>query len=159
VRRSDGRILWKLGGTHRAQSLKVKGDVYGRFPIDGQHDARMHPDGTLSVHDNGSSRYRRPRVVRYRINRRTRTARLVQRLVDKRVKHSYCCGSAQRLAKGRWLVDWGANSLIEELTGRGRRVLALTLPRRLFSYRAQSVPRGVLTRDALHKAMNTMFPR
>jgi arylsulfotransferase ASST len=159
VRRSDGRILWKLGGTRRAQSLKVKGDVYSRFPIDGQHDARMYPDGTLSVHDNGSARYRRPRVVRYRINRRTKTARLVQRLVDKRVKHSYCCGSAQRLAKGRWLVDWGANSLIEELTGRGKRVLALTLPRKLFSYRAQSVPRGVLTRDALRAAMNTMFPR
>ena len=159
VRRSDGRILWKLGGTRRAQSLKVRGDPYGRWPVDGQHDARMHPDGTLSVHDNGTFRYRRPRVVRYRVNRRARTARLVQRLVDKRVKHSYCCGNAQSLAHGRWLVDWGANSLIEELTGRGKRILALTLPRKLFSYRAQSVPRGILSRDALHAAMDAMFPR
>jgi hypothetical protein len=97
--------------------------------------------------------------VRYRINRRKRTATLVQQLVDKRVAHSYCCGNAQRLARGRWLVDWGSNSLIEELTGRGGRVLAITLPRKLFSYRAQSVPRGILTRDKLHAAMDTMFPR
>ncbi|MEA2441692.1 MAG: hypothetical protein QOH76_3116 [Thermoleophilaceae bacterium] len=159
VRRSDGRILWKLGGTHRAESLRVKDHSHPREPLDGQHDARMHADGTVSVHDNGSSRYRRPRVVRYRINRRKRTATLVQQLVDKRVAHSYCCGNAQRLARGRWLVDWGSNSLIEELTGRGGRVLAITLPRKLFSYRAQSVPRGILTRDKLHAAMDTMFPR
>src|SRR3954451_11555791 len=29
VRRSDGKILWKLGGTHRRDSLKGKGDRYG----------------------------------------------------------------------------------------------------------------------------------
>jgi hypothetical protein len=161
VRRKDGRILWKLGGARRAESLTVKGDTRRRrrFPLDGQHDARMYRDGTLSVHDNGQFRVKRPRVARYRINRRARTAKLVQRISDKRVGHSYCCGNAQRLAKGRWLVDWGANSLIEEVTGSGKRVLALTLPRQLFSYRAQSVPRGVLTRRALHAAMDKMFPR
>jgi hypothetical protein len=118
----------------------------------------MHADGTVSVHDNGTFGHKRlPRVVRYRI--KGRTATLVQQIRDKRAGHSYCCGSAQRLTGGRWLVDWGANSLIEEVTGRGKRVLALTLPRKLFSYRAQSVPPGILTRDALQAGMNAQFPR
>jgi hypothetical protein len=160
VRRRDGKILWKLGGTHRKESLRVKGDRYASAPLDGQHDARMQPDGTVSVHDNGTFGHKRlPRVVRYRINRGARTARLVQQIRDKHVGHSYCCGNAQRLSGGRWLVDWGANSLIEELTGRGRRIFALTLPHKLFSYRAQSVPPGVLTRDALRAGMNAQFPR
>src|SRR3954454_1217445 len=91
VRRSDGGILWKFGGTHRRESLKVKGDRYGRWPLDGQHDARMLPDGTVSVHDNGAFRPgRRPRIVRYRINTRTRTARLVQMIRDSKVGRSYC---------------------------------------------------------------------
>ena len=160
VRRSDGKILWKLGGTHRRESLKVKGDRFGKWPMDGQHDARIHPDGTLSVHDNGTfKRGRRPRIVRYRINARKKTATLVQTITDKRVGHSYCCGNGQRLAKGHWLVDWGATPIIEELTGRGKRVLTLTMPNKIFSYRAQSVEPGVLTRESLRAGMNAMFPR
>jgi arylsulfotransferase ASST len=160
VRRSDGKILWKLGGTHRRESLRVRGDRFGKAPVDGQHDARIQPDGTLSVHDNGTFGHKRlPRIVRYRINARKKTATLVQQITDKRVGHSYCCGNGQRLSQGRWLVDWGANSVIEEVTGRGKRILTLTLPNKIFSYRAQSVPPGVLTREALQAGMNTMFPR
>jgi hypothetical protein len=159
VKRSDGRILWKLGGTRRPESLTIKGDPYGQDVFDGQHDARMQPDGTVSLHDNGTFKHDRlPRVVRYRINRRAHTARLVQTIKDKRVGHSYCCGSGQRLGGGHWLVDWGANSIIEELRGR-KRVLTLTLPGKLFSYRAQSVPRGVLSRDALRAGMDAQYPR
>jgi hypothetical protein len=160
LRRSDGKILWKLGGQHRRESLRVKGDRYGSWPVDGQHDARMQPDGTLSVHDNGTFGHaRRPRIVRYRINARTKTARLVQQIRDKKVGHSYCCGNGQRLSGSRWLIDWGSRSLIAEVTSRGKRILAITLPRKLFSYRAQSVKPGVLTREALQAGMNAMFPR
>jgi hypothetical protein len=49
--------------------------------------------------------------------------------------------------------------VIEELTGSGKRVLTLTLPNKIFSYRAQSVPPGVLTREALQAGMNAQFPR
>ena len=122
--------------------------------------SRLQPDGTVSVHDNGTFGHKRlPRIVRYRINARKKTATLIQVIRDRRARHSYCCGDGQRLAGGRWLVDWGANSVIEELTGRGRRILTITLPNKLFSYRAQSVPPGVLTREALRAGMNAQFPR
>jgi hypothetical protein len=159
VRRSDGRVLWKLGGTRRKESLTVKGDRKSPH-LGGQHDARLLPDGTVSVHDNGEFRHHGvPRILRFRIDLRKRTATLVQELTDKRVGPSYCCGSAERLAHGHWLVDWGANPIIEELRSNSTRVLTLTMPRQLFSYRAQSVPPGILSRDALRAGMDAMHPR
>ena len=160
VRRSDGRILWKLGGTTRPESLTIKHDPYGPKVFGAQHDARMQPDGTVSLHDNATFRHGHvPRIVRYRINTRARTATLVQRFTDKRVRGSYCCGSAQRLSHGHWLVDWGANPIITELRGNGSPVLTLKLPRKLFSYKAHSVEPGVLTRDALRAGMDAQYPR
>jgi hypothetical protein len=97
--------------------------------------------------------------VRYRIDRRARTATLVQTLTDKRVGHSYCCGSAQRLTHGHWLIDWGANPFITEVGPNGKPVLSLKMPRKLFSYKAQSVRSGVLTRDALRAGMDAQYPR
>jgi hypothetical protein len=158
VRRSDGRILWKLGGTKRPESLKVRRDPLAAAPLDAQHDARLHPDGTVSIHDNGSFGHDRlPRVVRYRVEGRAAT--LVQTIRDRRVGHSYCCGSAQRLRRGHWLIDWGASPLITEVGRDGRPVLSLKMPRRLFSYKAQSVAPGVLTRDALRAGMDAQYPR
>ncbi|MEA2124165.1 MAG: hypothetical protein QOI80_947, partial [Solirubrobacteraceae bacterium] len=160
VRRSDGRILWKLGGTRRKESLTIKGDRFDHQNLGGQHDARLLPDGSVSVHDNGEFRHHGvPRILRFRINTSRRTATLVQELTDKRVGPSYCCGSAERLSHGHWLVDWGANPIIEELRADSTRVLTLTMPRQLFSYRAQSVPRGILSRDALRAGMDAMHPR
>jgi hypothetical protein len=78
---------------------------------------------------------------------------------ERKIGRSYCCGNAQRLSGSRWLIDWGSRPLIEEVTGRGKRVLGITLRDRLFSYRAQSVPPGLLTREALQAGMNAMFPR
>ena len=40
-----------------------------------------------------------------------------------------------------------------------KRILTIALPNKLFSYRAQSVPPGILTRDALQAGMNAQFPR
>jgi hypothetical protein len=160
VRRSDGKILWKLGGARRPESLTIERDRYGQQALDAQHDARMQPDGTVSIHDNGSFGHGRvPRIVRYRIDRRARTATLVQTLTDERVGPSYCCGSAQRLTLGHWLIDWGANPFITEVGPDGRPVLSLKMPRKLFSYKAQSVPSGVLTREALRAGMDAQYPR
>ena len=69
IDRATGRVDWKLGGTHTPQSLSIAGDPqYGSTTFGGQHDARVLPDGTLTVHDNGNNRSRPPRVVRYGID-------------------------------------------------------------------------------------------
>jgi hypothetical protein len=160
VRRSTGRIVWKLGGTHRSESLRVLRDPFRSAPLAAQHDARVWPDGTLSVHDNGEFQYGRlPRIARYRIDTRERTATLVEDVRDKRLHASYCCGSGSRLPDGRWLIAWGANSLITELNARHRPVFTIKLPNELFSYRVQGVAPGAVTRDALRAGMDAMYPR
>jgi hypothetical protein len=161
VRRSSGKILWKLGGTHRRESLRVLRDPFRRVPLAAQHDARVWRDGTVSAHDNGEFEHRRlPRIARYRINVRKRTATLVEDVRDRRLHASYCCGSGTRLPGGSWLVSWGANSIITELSARRHKpIFTIKLPNDLFSYRVEGVPPGVVTRDALRAGMDAMYPR
>ena len=55
VHKSNGSIEWKLGGSTRPESLTVLNDPVftsaGGFGA--QHDARVMPDGTVTLHDNG----------------------------------------------------------------------------------------------------------
>ncbi|MEA2471381.1 MAG: hypothetical protein QOE38_2380 [Thermoleophilaceae bacterium] len=163
VRRSTGKIAWKVGGTHRRESLRVRHDPYGQAVFGAQHDARMWPDGTLTAHDNAEFRHRGfPRIPRFRLDLRRRTATLVEDVRDKRLIQSYCCGSGTRLTRGRWLIAWGANPFITELDSaahRHRPIFTIKLPRLLFSYRVQGVAPGVVTRDALRAGMDAMYPR
>jgi hypothetical protein len=155
VDRATGNILWKLGGSPRPESLAFKSDPYGNFG--GQHDARLLPDGTLSVHDNGSHRSRSPRAVRYTLNLTTRTATRVEDLTDD-VLDSVCCGDARKLSGGDWVIDWGGSPYVTELTPLGKRVFRLTFGD-FSTYRVAPVPFGVLSRETLRNGMDAQFPR
>jgi Arylsulfotransferase (ASST) len=152
VRRSDGGIDWKLGGTARPESLAFDGD------FGGQHMARRLPDGTLTVHDNGTGKGRPPRALRLAIDPVARTARVIERVSDPRVASAFCCGSATRLSGGHWLMSWGGSPVITELAGDGRPVLTLRLDHG-FSYRAYPVSPSLLSRAALRAGMDAMAPR
>lgn len=139
IRRSTGRIAWKLGGTPTAQSLRVVGDP-ARKLLGGQHDARIAANGDLSVFDNGKDRPRRPRVVFYKLDLKQREAIYRGQLNDSEVKRSHCCGSARQLPDGGWLVSWGDNPLITEFDPHGR--IAFRLHLAAPSFRAVPVPRS-----------------
>jgi Arylsulfotransferase (ASST) len=158
IRRSDGSVDRKLGGSTRAESLSFVNDPLGATSFGGQHDARILPDGTLTAHDNGTERNRPPRAVRYQIDTTARTATLLEQVTDPRAPSSNCCGSARRLPGGDWAISWGSRGLVTELTGNGTPVLTLDFGTP-FSYRADPVLPGVLSRDALHSAMDAMHPR
>ena len=137
IRRSSGRVAWKLGGTPTLRSLRVLGDP-ARKLLGGQHDARIAANGELSVFDNGKDRPRAPRVVFYRLDLKRRTALYRGQLNDPEVKRSHCCGSARQLPGGGWLVSWGDNPLITEFGPGGRIEFRLHLP--VPSFRAVPVP-------------------
>jgi len=156
IDRKTGRILWKLGGTTTPESLTVVGDPHAGAPLGGQHDARLLPDGTVSVFDDGTFLNRPPRVVRYRIDPVARTATLVQQIVDPGVTTSFCCGSSRLLANGDWLVSWGGDPVVGEYRPDGTPVFRLTFGDGLFSYRAVPVAPRRLTIGELRAGMDAM---
>lgn len=157
VDKATGDILWKLGGTQTAGSLAFAADTYGNFG--GQHDARVLPDSTITVHDNGTLLGRGPRAVRYSINRTAGTATLLEQVTDPTIPDSLCCGSARKLSTGNWGIDWGENTVVEEMTPAGDTVFELTFNQPVFTYRALPIPTGILSPAALRAGMDAQFPR
>lgn len=155
IRQSTGAVVWKLGGTTRTESLTTIGDP-SAYTFGAQHDARLLPDGSLTVFDNRSRLPDpRPRAVRFRINEQAKTATLLESISDPAVPSSECCGSARRMPNGDWLIDWGQarNHPIGGYKPNGDRTFLLTFTNRS-SYRAQPVPAGVYTAADLRAAMN-----
>jgi hypothetical protein len=150
----SGRIEWKLGGEPTPESLKVKGDPVGSYPLGGQHDVQLLEDGTITVHDNGSFLGRPPRGVRYRI--KAGRAKLLSSRTDGLAPASGCCGSA-RLTDGSWLFSWGGADLITEIDERGRRTFSLRMPG-TFSYRAAPID-GAIGKRKLRRGMDRQVAR
>jgi hypothetical protein len=155
---TTGAITWKLGGTPRPESLTVVGDPDAPNTLCGQHDARLLPDGTLTVHDNGTNCNRAPRVVRYMIDTTARTATLVESLT-RPFSWSWCCGSTSILPGGDWLTDWGASRYVMEQTPSGSTVFQLAFTQALSSYRANPILPGQVTAAQLRAGMDTQYPR
>jgi hypothetical protein len=157
IDKATGNIVWKLGGTPRAESLTFKSDTYGNFS--GQHDARILADGTLTVHDNGSGVKRQPRAARYAIDTTAKTASLVEQVVDPNISSSFCCGSARKAPAGNWVISWGSTTEVTELTPAGTSTFRMVFSQPFFSFRAEPVLPGVLNRAALRSGMDAQFPR
>ena len=164
VTKSTGAIDWKIGGTQRAESLTVIGDVRptaqgaGGHSLFGQHDVRKWSDGTISVHDDGTG-VRPPAIVRYQIDTVNRTAQVVELIQDARASASGCCGSARRLPGGNWVVEWGELPFTTELDPDGNPVLTIEYNLGFaFSYRAVPILHGTLSADVLRNGMDAMAP-
>ena len=134
---STGDITWKLGGSTTPQSLTVTGDQYvdaGGQLFSGQHDARLEPDGTLTVHDNGSRANRAPRALQFSIDTSTMTAAELAQVTDPRAPTSPYTGSVEHLPGGDWVMSWGGNDFVTELNAQGVPQLTITYPNFPFTY-------------------------
>lgn len=159
IDRETGRILWKLGGTRRPESLDVVGDPLGDAPFGGQHDARLWKDGTLTVFDNETNKGRDPRAVRYRIDEQARTATLLEQIDPPRSLTSGFGGSARKLPGGNWVVYWGGRPLFsEQEAGSGRQVLGASLHSEHWGYRVVPLPESLRISSA-RRAMDRMVAR
>jgi hypothetical protein len=156
IERSTGEIVWKLGGTKTADSLRIVGDPAVKL-FGGQHDARVDEAGNVSVYDNGKDRPRRPRVVSYDVDREEGTATYLGQLNERRVTTSHCCGSARPLEGGGWLVSWGDNPLVTAFDSSGRTAFRLNLAASTF--RAIPVSAGATTIAALDRGLEAMERR
>jgi hypothetical protein len=156
IARSNGHVVWKLGGTSTPRSLQILGDDLPDFG--GQHDVRALPDGTITLHDNGTGLNRPARALRFGIDPQAGTATLLEQLTDPFGSMSPCCGSARKLPGGNWVISWGGTDLVTEETPAGKSVFALSFPEYI-SYRAFPVLPHKLKRSALYAGMDAMHPR
>jgi hypothetical protein len=161
IDKASGRVLWKLGGTKRPESLEIKGDPLGDKAFGGPHDARVLDGGrVVTVYDNASRRTHPPRALAYRIDREKRTAKLIRSIEFGPAELSVCCGSARLLPGGNWVVSWGRTPWVTEQTRTGKRVLTLEFPDdRMRNYRAVPVLPGRLSRSDLRRGMDAMAKR
>ena len=148
---ATGDITWQLGGTPTPQSLTVVGDQYAQL-FSGQHDARLQPDGSLTVHDNGTRANRPPRALRFTIDTSTKTATEVEQVTDPRAPTSGYFGSVEKVTGGDWVMQWGGNDFMTELNSQGVPRITITFPGNL-SYREADVLASI---SALRRGMDAM---
>jgi Arylsulfotransferase (ASST) len=155
IDKSLGTIVWKLGGTARPESLQLVNDPFGG--LGGQHDARVHGDGMVTIYDNGtnSSPSRPPRAARYLIDANAKTATLTELLLDGGIASSSCCGSARPLPSGNWVVGWGGNPSITEHRPDGSRVFHLHGTR---VYRGLPLLPSDFTASDFRAGMDSQYP-
>ncbi len=137
LERGSGNILWRLGGMHSSFAMGPGAETAW------QHDARMQPDGTVTLFDDGAA----PRVhyqsrgVRVAIDPVRRSARLTAAyghpggplLADSQ-------GNAQTLPDKNLLIGWGAVPSVTELAKNGGILFDAHLPPGSSSYRAFRFP-------------------
>jgi hypothetical protein len=158
IDKATKRIDWKLGGTTTDRSLTVIGDdEYAPWHFGAQHDVRRLGDGTITLHDNQGFDGRPPRAVRFRVDEQAMTATRVESLTDPAAPFSFCCGSARKLRGGNWVMAWGYQPFVTEMTPSGRRVFRLGFGG-VYSYRADPIEPGRLSRAALRRGMDRMRP-
>jgi hypothetical protein len=156
IDRATGAVQWKLGGTHRPESLAVSGDDLPD-PLIGPHDPRLLKDGTLTVFDNHTF-LAPPRAIRFRIDTAARTATVLDHVAEPSLKWSAAEGSARRLPGGHWVVSWGATPLVSERTAADRAVWLMTL-KDAQNYRVTPILPGRLSPSAVRRAMDRISAR
>jgi outer membrane protein assembly factor BamB len=146
IRRSDGQILWKLGGSPVSESgatiLEVTNDAQ---PIRLQHDARILPNGNISLFDNQAPTRAPARAVEYSLDLASGTAQRVFEYVNPTGRASLATGSFRRYSDGHSVICWGidatfSGALLSELDTQGDNVLDISFGAPSGSYRALKVP-------------------
>lgn len=116
INRRTGKVMWRLGGK---QSDFALGPGV-RFAW--QHDARRHPDGSISIFDNGAAPpvHKLSRVLVLDVNTRTKKATLLRSYTHPKKLLSPFEANAQFLPNGNVFVGWGGWPYLTEFDRSGR---------------------------------------
>jgi hypothetical protein len=112
--RKSGEVLWRLGG--RKSDFEIESGA-GFFY---QHDARTHPDGTLTVFDDGTGEAAYPaRGLKLSLDTGARTCALIQAYPHPTPLTPQSMGNAQLLQDGGLMVGWGDQPYVTEFAPDG----------------------------------------
>lgn len=144
VSKTTGAILWKMGGAgytkDAAPFLQVSGDAFYR-----QHDARLQPDGTISIFDDQTDMPGPARAIVVSYDLTAQTASITWQFQG--TETSDGVGSFRILPDGSRVVGWGlslgSNPTFTEIDANGAVLREVTLSGD-FSFRAIKVPLSAL---------------
>jgi hypothetical protein len=133
----SGEILWRLGGTRSSFTMGPGAEVAW------QHDARMQPDGSVTLFDDGSN----PRVhyqsrgLRLSLDTAHQTARVLRAYPHPGAPLvSDSQGNMQTLPGENVVIGWGSVPSVTELGKDGALLFDAHLPPGSSSYRAFRFP-------------------
>ncbi len=128
-----GEIIWRLGGENNQFTFLNDEERFSH-----QHAIRMLPNGNITLFDNGNFHSTpHSRAVEYKIDEFNKTVELVWQYRNSPDNYGFALGYVQRLPNGNTLIGWGASiPSVTEVKPDGTKVLELSLPTGMYSYRA-----------------------
>jgi hypothetical protein len=127
-----GAVVWRLGG--KKSTFTLGPGVAFAY----QHNALWLPNGQISLYDDEGAPPVKPpsRGEVIKLDTAARTATLAAQFVRTPGLQSFCCGNAQPLPGGNWMVGWGGLANVTEFNAQGQMVFDAQLPRGDTTYRA-----------------------
>ncbi len=133
VDRTTGDIKWRMGG--KKSDFKMgDGTAFGL-----QHDARRHPDGTITIFDDGSGPGT-SRALVLDVDETAMTVTLVKAYPHPHAKMAMSQGNMQVLPNGNIFVGWGSTGYASEFSVDGTVVLDADFTGSIQSYRCFRFP-------------------
>jgi hypothetical protein len=132
ISRRTGKVIWTLGGK-RSSFKRSPGTQF-----EWQHDARIQPDGTLTLFDDASSPQEesQSRAIQLTLNSKSMAASLDHSYTHTPSLLAGSQGNFQTLPNGNAFIGWGAEPDISEYSPRGRQIFSARFATPVTSYRA-----------------------
>jgi arylsulfotransferase ASST len=129
--RKTGAIMWRLGS--KSTDFELGPGVQFMY----QHDARAHPDGTITLYDDGpGNASHQSRAVRIGLSMADRRAVLLQEFLHPNPITAFAMGNAQFLPNGNVVVGWGTAPFVTEFGPLGDVRFDATFDGGAWNYRA-----------------------
>jgi hypothetical protein len=133
IDRTTGAIRWRLGGKHS----DFKMGPGATFAL--QHDPRRHPDGTITIFDDGTAPGT-SRAIVLDVDEVAMTATLVRSYPHPHAKLAMSQGNMQVLPNGNVFVGWGSTGYASEFSADGQLLFDADFSGSIQSYRCFRFP-------------------
>jgi hypothetical protein len=140
----NGAVVWRLGG--KKSTFALAPGVQFAY----QHNALWLPNGEISLYDDEGAPPVKPpsRGEVIKLDLTAKTATLAAQFVRTPALLSFCCGSAQRLPAGNWMLGWGGLPNLTEFNAQGQMIFDAQLPHGDTTYRVYREPWSAQPSDA-----------